>query len=285
MSSPANSLLSRIANAVASPFYTRTRNARTAANNEANPGTNPGTPPTTPPPEDEHQSTASPPSTPHQTPTLDPLEQLRAAMTLLMQQQHNQNAMLQRQRQQQHEQQQQLITVLNKLDVTSIPTTDEEPPNDSSSAAAQISSLMTRVPRVIVPDHLVTDFTTDITKDVDTFLLQMDEALTRAAKPGGGLRFCVDFRALNRVTRREHFPIPSIDDLLEDLGTSSVFSAIDLYASYHQLRLKQPELTSFVTPSGQYEYVVVPFGLVNAPSAFSRFIHNALKDVNDVANP
>ena len=195
MSSPANSLLSRIANAVASPFYTRTRNARTAANNEANPGTNPGTPPTTPPPEDEHQSTASPPSTPHQTPTLDPLEQLRAAMTLLMQQQHNQNAMLQRQRQQQHEQQQQLITVLNKLDVTSIPTTDEEPPNDSSSAAAQISSLMTRVPRVIVPDHLVTDFTTDITKDVDTFLLQMDEALTRAGatQPHVKLSFVADF--------------------------------------------------------------------------------------------
>ena len=195
MSSPANSLLSRIANAVASPFYTRTRNARTAANNEANPGTNPGTPPTTPPPDDEHQSTASPPSTPHQTPTLDPLEQLRAAMTLLMQQQHNQNAMLQRQRQQQHEQQQQLITLLNKLDVTSIPTTDEEPPNDSSSAAARISSLMTRVPRVIVPDHLVTDFTTDITKDVDTFLLQMDEALTRAGatQPHVKLSFVADF--------------------------------------------------------------------------------------------
>ena len=104
-----------------------------------------------------------------------------------------------------------------------------------------------------------------------------------AAKPGGGLRFCVDFRALNRVTEREHFPIPSIDDLLDDLGNSAVFSAIDLYASYHQLRLRRPELTSFVTPHGQYEYVVVPFGLVNAPSAFSRFISNTLRPVADIA--
>ncbi|XRB24140.1 hypothetical protein RI054_37g139960 [Pseudoscourfieldia marina] len=93
-----------------------------------------------------------------------PIGRLRAAMTLDAAA-DNQNAMLQRQRQRQHERRQRLITVLNKLDVTSIPTTDEEPPNDSSSAAAQISSLMTRVPRVIVPDHLVTDFTTDITQE------------------------------------------------------------------------------------------------------------------------
>lgn len=102
-----------------------------------------------------------------------------------------------------------------------------------------------------------------------------------AAKPGGGLRFCVDYRALNKVTRREHYPLPAIDELLDRLGQSRIFSSIDLYSSYHQLRVKQPEATAFITPLGQFEYTVVPFGLVNAPSAFSRFVAKTIADLPD----
>jgi hypothetical protein len=102
-------------------------------------------------------------------------------------------------------------------------------------------------------------------------------------KKNGTLRLCIDFRQLNKVTVKNKYPLPRIDDLFDQLKDAKIFSKMDLRSGYHQVRIKEEDIskTAFRTRYGHYEFTMVPFGLSNAPTVFMCLMNGVFREYLD----
>ena len=99
-------------------------------------------------------------------------------------------------------------------------------------------------------------------------------------KPGGEIRFCVDYKRLNAITKKDRYPIPLIEEILAQLKSAKYFTKIDICQVFYQIRMSEDseELTTFLTRFGAFKYLVMPFGLCNGPVSWQHLINDTLFD-------
>ncbi|XP_065186196.1 uncharacterized protein K02A2.6-like [Sycon ciliatum] len=109
--------------------------------------------------------------------------------------------------------------------------------------------------------------------------------LVSVLKPNGNVRVCVDLKRLNASVKREHYPLPTVDDTLAQLNGSTIFSTLDTTSGFWQIPLSEEAslLTTFITPYGRFKFERLPFGITSAPEIFQRRLQGLLSDIPNVA--
>ncbi|XP_052736041.1 uncharacterized protein LOC108336753 [Vigna angularis] len=141
-----------------------------------------------------------------------------------------------------------------------------------------IDLVTTAAPISVQPYRMSSAELVELKKQIEEL---MDKQFIRPSD--GSSRLCIDYRQLNKLTIKNKYPLPRIDDLLDQLQGASVFSKIDLRSGYHQIRVKEGNIqkTAFRSRYGHYEYVVMPFGVTNAPAIFMDYMNRIFRPYLD----
>ncbi|KAI3660863.1 hypothetical protein MP638_006620 [Amoeboaphelidium occidentale] len=131
--------------------------------------------------------------------------------------------------------------------------------------------------KVIIPEELTKMKQAGIVKESES---EWVSPVVLVPKPDGSIRFCINFKVLNKVTPKDKYPLPLIDDCVQQLSGKPFVSFFDCASGYWQVKLHptSTKYTALITPFGTYEFTVLPFGLTNAPAMFSRLMENMFKD-------
>ena len=128
-----------------------------------------------------------------------------------------------------------------------------------------------------------------LTKLLDNGFIRVSNSPAAASvifvkKPGGGLRFCVNYRRLNEISRKDSYPIPRIDETLRTIAAAKYISKVNVISAFHRIRIKDGDewKMAFNTRFGLYEWLVTPFGLIGTPATFQRYINGVLCDELDI---
>jgi len=169
-------------------------------------------------------------------------------------------------------------------------STGETDLGETSLAAHQIDTGDARPIRKTLrrqPFHLLDKINEHVAKMVEAGVIEPScspwtSNIVVVFKKDGSLRFCIDYRKLNSVTRRDAYPLPCVDSCLNALSGAQFFSAFDLRSSYHQVSMdmKDADKTTFIVRTGTYRFRRVPFGLCNAGLTFQRVMDLALNGLN-----
>ncbi len=134
-----------------------------------------------------------------------------------------------------------------------------------------------------VPEKMVDQLRTEIETMLEMGIIEQSNSewsspILLVPKEDGGIRFCTDFKKLNSVSCFDSYPMPRIDELIERLGKASYMTTLDLCKGYWQVPLdpSSKPYTAFRSPTGLYQYTVMPFGLHGAPATFQRLMHHVL---------
>ncbi len=134
-----------------------------------------------------------------------------------------------------------------------------------------------------IPFHLRSEADKEVSKMLQAGVIEPSSSpwaapVVLVRKKDGTIRYCIDYRKLNDVTKKDSYPLPRIDDSLDVLGKANYFSTLDLASGYWQIQLtdEAKEKSAFCTNSGLYQFTVMPFGLTNAPATFQRLMERVL---------
>ena len=135
--------------------------------------------------------------------------------------------------------------------------------------------------QAVIEEHIQKMLEKDVIRESNS---PWNSPIVLVKKKDNSDRFCVDYTHLNRVTKKNAYPLPRIDDLLEKIGSAKYFTALDMASGYWQIKMNEDdqEKTAFSSTSGHWEFKVMPFGLTNAPATFQKLMHKLFRQKNGV---